>query len=151
MNLTVRPAEVADVPSLLNLVKELALYERAPDEVSNTEERMTKDGFGEQALFKAFVALGGDDIIGMAICYFRYSTWKGKVLYLEDLYVKESKRGVGAGKALFERCIDYGKETDCVRMSWQVLDWNTPSIDFYNKYGTLIENEWLNCSLDLIV
>ena len=85
MNLTVRPAEVADVPSLLNLVKELALYERAPDEVSNTEERMTKDGFGEQALFKAFVALGGDDIIGMAICYFRYSTWKGKVLYLEDL------------------------------------------------------------------
>ena len=145
--MNIRRAKMADIPDLMRLIKELAVYERAPEKVSNTEERMAEDGFGDQPLFDAFVAEYQGEIIGMAITYYRYSTWRGKCLYLEDLIVTEEKRGLGAGKLLFERCLDFARETNCVYMNWQVLDWNTPSIDFYKRYGTEFDNEWLNCSL----
>lgn len=147
MKTVLRDANVSDVPQLLALVKELAHFEKAPNEVSNTESQMLQDGFGRQPLFKAFVAEINSNIIGMAIVYFRYSTWKGKCLYLEDLYVQPEHRRSGVGKLLFNRCLAYAKEENCVRMSWQVLEWNTDAIDFYKNYGTLIDEEWLNCSL----
>lgn len=140
---------MADIPDLLSLIKELAVYERAPEKVTNTEAMMEQDGFGQQPLFDAFVAEYGGEIIGMAITYYRYSTWRGKCLYLEDLIVTEQKRGLGAGKMLFERCLNFARENNCVYMNWQVLDWNTPSIDFYKQYGTDFDHEWLNCSTNV--
>jgi GNAT superfamily N-acetyltransferase len=149
MAINIRLAVKEDIPELLRLIKELAVFERAPNEVSNTEARMLREGFGNSPVFDAFVAEHQGEIIGTAITYFRYSTWKGKCLYLEDLIVTERHRGIGAGKALFEHCLNYAKATDSVRMSWQVLDWNTPAIDFYKKYGTRFEEGWLNSWVDV--
>lgn len=148
-NITVRPADPNDIPVLLDLIHELAVFERAPNEVINTPEAMLRDGFGPNRIFDAFVAELDGQVIGAAITYFRYSTWKGRCLYLEDLIVKEAYRGLGAGKLLFDRCISFGREERCVRMNWQVLDWNTPAIDFYRAYGASMDEEWLNASLDL--
>ena len=146
----IRNARPADIDLLYELIIELAVYEKAPDAVINQPQQLLDDCF-KHNLYHAFVAEHEGTVIGMAICYFRYSTWNGKCLYLEDLYVKESYRGIGAGKALFERCIEYGKETECVNMNWQVLDWNTPAIDFYKGYGTSFDEEWVNGSLKLRV
>lgn len=146
---TIRKARATDVPALLRLVKELAIYEKAPHEVVNTEEKMLEDGFGINKIFDAFVAELDGDIIGTAITYFRYSTWKGKRLYLEDLIVTEVHRGKGAGQQLFNTCIDFGKEQRCSGMVWQVLDWNQPALDFYKTYGAHLDGEWINGSLDL--
>ncbi|MEP5610822.1 MAG: GNAT family N-acetyltransferase [Cyclobacteriaceae bacterium] len=137
-----------DLPRLLELVVELAVYENAEDEVANTVARMEKDGFGENPIYGFIVAEENSEIIGAAIYYYRYSTWKGKRMYLEDLIVTESKRGVGAGKLLFEETIKIGKETDCTGMMWQVLDWNEPAINFYKKYNSNLDGEWINCNLN---
>ena len=128
---TIRSATAKDVPDLLELVRELAVFEKAPNEVINTEEKMLEDGFGVNKLFDAFVAELNGEIIGLAITYYRYSTWKGKCLYLEDLIVTEKHRGIGAGQQLFTHCIDFGKENGCHKMIWQVLDWNKPALGFY--------------------
>jgi GNAT superfamily N-acetyltransferase len=146
---TIRSATAKDVPHLLELVRELAVFEKAPNEVINTEEKMLEDGFGVNKLFDAFVAELNGEIIGLAITYYRYSTWKGKCLYLEDLIVTEEHRGIGAGQQLFTHCIDFGKENGCHKMIWQVLDWNKPALDFYTLYGAQLDGEWINGSLDL--
>lgn len=146
---TIRAANPQDVGDLLTLIQELALFERAPNEVTNTSKRMLEDGFGDKPIFDAFVAELNGKVIGAAITYFRYSTWKGRCLYLEDLIITEEHRGKGAGKLLFEKCIAFGKETNCTKMIWQVLDWNTPAIDFYKTYNADLDGEWINGSLDL--
>ncbi len=143
----VRKGTIEDIPRAFELVEELALYEKAPEEVTNTIEMMKVDGFGPNPVFEFIVAEQDQEIIGLSIYYWRYSTWKGKRLYLEDLIVTESKRGIGAGKMLFDRTVEIAKEQGATGMMWQVLDWNEPAIAFYKKYGALLEDGWLNCHL----
>lgn len=144
----VRQGTKSDLPQVLELVKELAEYEKALDQVANTVQRMEEDGFGENPVFGFLVAEDEDGIIGTSIYYYRYSTWKGRRLYLEDLVVTERKRGTGAGKKLFEETLEVGRQTNCTGMMWQVLDWNEPAINFYKKYNTNFEDNWLNCNID---
>lgn len=145
---TIRQGKKEDLPAALELIRELAIYEKAEEQVVNTVEMMEKDGFGSQPVFGFIVAEEAGEIIGMSMYYYRYSTWKGKRMYLEDLIVREAKRGSGVGKLLFERTIEIGKETECTGMMWQVLDWNEPAINFYKKYNTNMEGDWINCNLD---
>ncbi len=146
---TIREGIKADLPRVLELIKELALYEKAPEQVTNTLEMMEMDGFGAHPVYGFFVAIkkSTQEIIGIALYYYRYSTWKGKRLYLEDIIVTESERGAGAGKLLFDRVMHKSLEDGCTGMMWQVLDWNTPAINFYEKYGATLEDGWLNCHL----
>jgi ribosomal protein S18 acetylase RimI-like enzyme len=146
--INIRKATSEDIPDLLALITELAVFEKAPNEVINTPELMKKDGFGEKPIFDAFVAETDGLVIGMAITYFRYSTWKGKRLYLEDLIVTEKSRGLGAGQLLFQQCIQFGKESECNGMVWQVLDWNEPAIDFYKSYNSHLDGGWINGTLE---
>ncbi|MCH7402602.1 GNAT family N-acetyltransferase [Belliella kenyensis] len=146
---TIRKGEKADLPRILELVMELAIYEKAPEQVSNTVEMMEADGFGENPVFGSFVAVkdSTNEIIGISIFYYRYSTWKGRRLYLEDIVVTASERGNGAGKLLFDRTMLKCLEDKCTGMMWQVLDWNEPAINFYKKYGADLDGEWINCNL----
>lgn len=146
---TIREGKIEDLPRVLELVKELALYEKAPEQVTNTLEMMQEDGFGPNPIFGLFVAEKNStgEIIGISIFYYRYSTWKGKRLYLEDIVVTETERGHGAGKLLFDRTMLKCIEADCTGMMWQVLDWNTPAINFYQKYGAELDSGWINCNL----
>ena len=137
-----------DIPQVLDLVKELAEYENALDKVSNTTERMVKDGFGNNPIYDLFVAENNNQVIGIAITFFRYSTWKGKVLYLEDLVIKHQDRRKGIGKKLFEEVIKFAKKENCVGLSLQVLDWNESAINFYKKYNVDFDDEWINCYLE---
>ncbi len=137
-----------DLPQVLLLVKELALYEKAPHEVINTVEVMERDGFGPNPIFGFFVAESENRIVGISVFYWRYSTWKGKRLYLEDIIVTEQVRGMGIGKLLFERTMQHALDENCSGMIWQVLDWNEPAINFYKKYGSKLDGEWVNCSLE---
>ncbi|MEP1035357.1 GNAT family N-acetyltransferase [Ekhidna sp.] len=143
-----RKGEKKDLPAVLNLIKELAEYEKALEQVANTVSKMEEDGFGDQPIYGLLVAEENGVIIGTSIYYYRYSTWKGKRLYLEDLVVTESKRGIGAGKLLFDATLKIAKETKCSGMMWQVLDWNEPAINFYKKYDTNFEDNWINCNID---
>lgn len=143
----IRQGTKEDLPAALELVKELALYEKAPDEVTNTLEMMERDGFGEHPVYGFIVAEEDGVIYGMSMYYWRYSTWKGKRIYLEDLIVTEAKRGSGIGKQLFDETINIGKRAGATGMMWQVLDWNEPAINFYQKYDAHIEDGWLNCHL----
>ncbi len=145
---TIRSCEREDLPRVLELVRELAAYERAPDEVTNTVERMELDGFGANPIFGCFVAEVNHEIIGIALYYWRYSTWKGKRLFLEDIIVTEKERGRGAGKLLFDRTMQHALDKGCSGMMWQVLGWNEPAINFYKKYGAKLDDEWTNCSLE---
>lgn len=137
-----------DLPRVLELVKELAEYERAPHEVINTVDQMEVDGFGPNPIFGFFVAENGNEIVGLSLFYWRYSTWKGKRLYLEDIIVTEKERGKQIGKKLFERTMQHTLDEKCSGMMWQVLDWNEPAINFYKKYGSTIQTEWMNCTLE---
>lgn len=138
-----------DLPRVLELIKELALYERAPHEVTNTVSRMEKDGFGPNPIYGLFVAENERGIVGISIYYWRYSTWKGKRLYLEDIIVTEKERGSGIGKLLFDRTMKHALDEECTGMLWQVLDWNEPAINFYKKYySAKLDGEWINCSLE---
>ena len=148
MSFLVRQSIPTDVSAIMRLIHELALFEKAPNEVIATEETLLKYGFGENPLFISWVAEMQGNVVGMALCYIRYSTWKGPVLYLEDLVVTENARGMGIGKALFEQCIDYAKNQNYSRMVWQVLDWNEPAIEFYRRYQASFESEWLNAYID---
>lgn len=137
-----------DLPEVLQLVKELAEYEHELHQVSNTVANMEVDGFGEFPVFGFLVAEDQGKIIGAAIYYFRYSTWKGKRLYLEDIIVTEKMRGKGIGKQLFDETVAIGKLSNCTGMMWQVLDWNEPAINFYKKYyEPYIDKGWLNFHL----
>ncbi len=144
MNL--RVAVEKDCVRLLELINELAVYEKAPEEVTVTLAEFIDAGFGSHPVWKAFVVEDQDIIIGFALFYTRYSTWKGRRLYLEDFIVTEAYRGKGVGKILFERVIEEAKTQQYNGMTWQVLDWNEPAINFYNKYNAYIESGWLNAS-----
>ena len=146
--LEIRKGQKKDLPKILDLIKELAEYEKALDQVENTVSRMEIDGFGDQPVYGFLVCEENGNLIGTSIYYYRYSTWKGKRLYLEDLVVTESRRGVGAGKLLFDATLEIAKETNCSGMMWQVLDWNEPAINFYKKYNTRFEDDWINCNID---
>jgi GNAT superfamily N-acetyltransferase len=149
MQINIRPAVQQDCPRLLELVKELAIYERAPDAVTVTLEHFVQSGFGKNPVWWGFVAEVDGKIQGFALYYVRYSTWKGQAMYLEDIIVTEELRGKGIGKLLFERLIEEAKEKNFNRMVWQVLDWNQPAINFYKKYNAEFDAGWLNSSIDI--
>ena len=156
MSINIRRAVAADCPRLMELVHELAVYERAADEVTVTMEHFVESGFGPNPVWWAFVAeepneneTGKPLIHGFALYYVRYSTWKGQRLYLEDLLVSEAMRGKGIGKLLFDRVLEESKEKKYSGMVWQVLDWNEPAINFYKKYKADIDGGWLNCAIKL--
>ena len=143
MNIEIRPAIPTDVQSIFELIKELAIYEKAPDQVSNTPEALARDLF-EKNLCQAIVALQDSEIVGFALYYTSYSTWKGACLYLEDFYVKQDQRRLGIGKLLFDEIVQIAQKTNVKRMDWQVLDWNEPAIQFYKKQGAILDVEWVN-------
>ena len=145
--MNIRRGNQDDLKDALALIRELAIFEKAPDAVENTIENMIKDGFGDRPFFEFFVAEMDGKIVGLALYYYNYSTWKGKSLYLEDLIVKEDYRGRGIGKKLFERVILKAKKEQVGRMDWQVLDWNTSAIDFYKRMDASLDDEWINCRL----
>lgn len=130
------------MPSVLALIKELAVFEKEPDAVVVTVDDLIRDGFAENPLFHTFVAEVDQQIIGIALYYYRYSTWKGRTIHLEDLIVKEDQRGTGAGFALYSEIIAQGKRDNVRRIEWNVLDWNTPAIEFYKKSGAKILADW---------
>lgn len=145
MNITIRKTEPKDYPAVLELIKELALFERAPEKVTNTVGLMQT----EDQYFHSIVAETNDgEIAGMAIYFFAYYTWVGKSLYLDDIVVKEKYRGNKIGTKLLDRVIEFGKENNCKRIRWQVLDWNADAIEFYKKYGAKLDGEWINCDMD---
>lgn len=146
----IREGKWEDLPRVLELIKELAVYERAAEEVTNTVAMMEKDGFGPNPVYGFFIAEKDNAIVGLALYYYRYSTWKGKRLYLEDIIVTESFRGKGIGKQLFEVVLKKTLAEKCTGMMWQVLDWNKPAIDFYKKYKANLDSEWINCNLESI-
>lgn len=147
MEAIIRKGTEADIVQALNLVKELAAYEKAPLEVEVTPEEMSAWGFGPDKQFDFFVAELDGVIVGLALYYFKYSTWKGKCLFLEDIIVTESQRGKGFGKLLFDQVVQVSKAEKVRRMEWQVLDWNTPAIEFYKSYAAGLDGEWINCRL----
>ena len=137
------------MPQVLALIQELAVYERAPEAVTNTLAAMQRDGFGPAPIFTFFVLENeATEIIGLALFYTAYSTWKGRMLYLEDLVVTEAARRGGFGRLLFDAVVAEARATGAVRLKWQVLDWNEPAIGFYKKMGAAIEHDWLNGNLD---
>jgi GNAT superfamily N-acetyltransferase len=148
MNIVIRRAEKKDCKRLLELVNELAIYEKAPQEVTVTLAHFEESGFSENPVWWGFVAESNNIILGFALYYIRYSTWKGQCLYLEDFLVTENARGKGIGKLLFERVIEECKEKGFKRMVWQVLEWNEPAINFYKKYNGRLDGEWINGILD---
>jgi N-acetylglutamate synthase-like GNAT family acetyltransferase len=144
----IRKGTIDDLPQVHALIRELAEYEKAPEEVTNTVEDMKWDGFGENPIFKFFVAETEKGIVGIALYYTAYSTWKGKMIFLEDLVVTESMRRSGIGKMLFNAVAREAKEVGAKRFKWQVLDWNEPAIAFYKKIGADLSGEWLNCNMN---
>lgn len=148
MSTTIRRAVKSDCPRILELIKELAVYEKAPNEVTVDFDHFVESGFGDKPVWWAFVAELDGVVQGFALYYIRYSTWKGQRLYLEDLIVTEEARGTGLGKLLFDRCLQEMEEKKFTGMMWQVLDWNEPAINFYRKYGAKLDGEWINCSLE---
>jgi GNAT superfamily N-acetyltransferase len=144
----IRKAKRNDMASVLKLITELAIFEREPEAVVVTVDDLQRDGFGDNPLFHTFVAENEGVIVGMALYYYRYSTWKGKTIHLEDLIVTENMRGTGLGFALYKEIIAQGKRDKVRRIEWNVLDWNTPAIDFYEKSGARILEDWRVAQMD---
>ncbi|MBT8318213.1 MAG: GNAT family N-acetyltransferase [Lutibacter sp.] len=142
MGFKIREGKKTDMFSVLKLIKELAHFEKEPDAVIVSKEDLERDGFGSAPLFKTFVAEMDNDIVGMALFYPRYSTWKGPTIHLEDLIVTKSKRGLNIGSALYAKVIEYGFNQGVKRIEWVVLDWNKPAIDFYKKTGAVVLEDW---------
>ena len=145
--MNIRKGIKSDLPQVLELIQELADYEKAAHEVEITLTQLEEDGFGENPVYEFFVAENESEIVGIALYYFRYSTWKGKAVYLEDLVVKGSERGKGYGQLLLDSIIKEAKRTNSKQVRWQVLDWNEPAIEFYKKLGADLDGEWINCTL----
>ena len=144
----IRKGEKNDMKAVLELIRELAVFEKEPDAVVVTVEDLERDGFSENPLFHTFVAKINNEIVGVALYYYRYSTWKGKTIHLEDLIVKEKMRGSGIGFALYSKIIEQGKKDKVRRIEWAVLDWNTPAIDFYKKSGAKVLDDWRVAQMD---
>ena len=154
MKITIRPALKADCNSMMQLINELALFEKAPQEVTVSMEHFEDAGFGPRPVWWAFVAVvkrpdETEEIVGFALYYIRYSTWKGSRIYLEDILVTENMRGKGIGKLLMDKLIQVAREKQFTGITWQVLDWNSAAIDFYKKYNARFDAEWVNCSIEL--
>jgi ribosomal protein S18 acetylase RimI-like enzyme len=157
MSITIRRAVKEDCPRIMELIHELAVYEKAPQEVTVSLEHFIESGFGDKPVWWAFVAeapspserAGGEVILGFALYYIRYSTWKGQRMYLEDLLVTNEARGKGVGKLLMDQLITEAKEKKFSGIMWQVLEWNEPAINFYKKYPVNFDAEWINCSINL--
>ena len=150
MNFNIRHAQREDCSAMLELIRELAVYEKAPDEVTVDPLHFEESGFGLNPVWWAFVVENQEKkVVAFALYYIRYSTWKGQVMYLEDILVTEALRGKGIGKMLIERLIQEAKEKGFKRVTWQVLDWNEPAINFYKKFGAKFDPEWTNVILDL--
>jgi GNAT superfamily N-acetyltransferase len=143
----IREAKATDMDAVFKLINELAVYEHAADQVTNSVENLIEDGFGTNSVFKCIVAEANDTVIGFALYFTSYSTWKGRCLYLEDFLVTETWRRKGVGKLLFDRVYEIAEETKVKRFEWQVLDWNEPAINFYKKYKTSFDETWVNCRL----
>jgi len=148
MQFTIRAAKAGDMPQVLKLIKELAAFEKEDYAVEVTVNDLVKDGFGEEKLFHCFVGETGDTIVGVALVYPRYSTWKGPVIHLEDLIVTEQMRGSGLGSALLKEAVAYGSQLGVKRISWEVLDWNEPAIKFYESKGANVMRDWDVVHLD---
>lgn len=152
MKINIRKGLIDDMPAVLDLIKELAVFEKEPNAVVISVEDLQRDGFCENPLFFTFVAEieieNSKQIVGVALYYYRYSTWKGQTLHLEDLIVKEKMRGSGCGFALYSEIIKQGKKDNVRRIEWNVLDWNQPAIDFYEKSGAKVLSEWCNVQMD---
>jgi len=148
MTFNIRHANKSDMPHVLKLIKELAVFEKEPDAVEVTVNDIENDGFGNNPAFHCFVAEVNNNIEGMALVYYRYSTWKGKTLHLEDLIVSENMRGSGIGSALLDEVVKYGERLRVKRITWEVLDWNEPAIVFYEKNGATVMRDWNVVHLD---
>jgi len=142
MTVDIRKAQPQDMKGVLTLIKELALFEKEPDEVEVNVKELEAAGFGENPQFNCFVAEGNSGIIGIALVYNRFSTWKGTVLHLEDLIVSQKHRGMGIGTLLLNEVVKFGYETKVKRISWEVLDWNEPAINFYESKGADVKRDW---------
>lgn len=140
--MNIRKGLKSDMSSVLELIKELAVFEKEPDAVEISVEDLERDGFGTQPLFHTFVAEVANKIVGVALYYNRFSTWKGKTIHLEDLIVTEAMRGHGVGQALYSRVMQQAKEDKVKRVEWAVLDWNTPAVEFYKKSGATVFDAW---------
>lgn len=149
MSFTIRKAVKEDCTRMMELIQELAVYEKEPDAVTVSFDHFVESGFGANPVWFAWVAEEDGKVEGFALCYIRYSTWKGQRLYLEDFLVSEKMRGKGIGKLLFDKLLEVCKEQPYSGLVWQVLDWNEPAINFYKKYpGVQFDNGWLNCSIN---
>jgi len=146
--MNIRKGNPEDMKSVLELIQELAIFEKEPDAVLISVEDLVRDGFGEKPLFHVFVAEVEEEIVGIALYYYRYSTWKGKTIHLEDLIVKEKMRGTGLGSALYSEIMKQGKKDNVRRVEWNVLDWNTPAVKFYENSGAKILEEWRVVQMD---
>ena len=147
MSAIIRIGVKSDLPRVLELIKELAVFENAPNEVEVSVDEMMNWGFGQDKIFDFFVLEKESVIVGIAVYYYKYSTWKGKCLFLEDIIVTESERKNGYGKLLFNEVVKVAKAKKMRRMEWQVLDWNTAAIEFYKKYQANLDGDWINCKL----
>ncbi len=148
MNYTIRAAKPQDMQEVLGLIQELAIFEKEPDAVEVTVQELIDEGFGDTPLFHCFVAEVADKIVGIALVYYRFSTWKGRSIHLEDLIVKESMRGTGLGSALYGEVLKYAKSKGVRRVEWVVLDWNKNAIDFYEKSGAKLLKDWYLVQMD---
>jgi GNAT superfamily N-acetyltransferase len=147
--INIRRATKEDIGLVRDLVMELAIFEKAPEEVTSSLADYISDGFSDNPLFSANLIYLNDELAGFSLWYYRFSTWKGRRFYLEDLYIKEAYRGKGLGRKLINEAIEEAKRMKCTGMMWQVLDWNQPAIDFYNTLGVKMDAGWLNVHLDL--
>ena len=148
MNNFVRASTPNDMPQVLELIKELAAFEKEPDAVNVTVETLIEEGFGKDPLFTCFVAEVEGEIVGMALIYYRFSTWKGRALHLEDLIVKDKMRSSGIGKALYTRVIQFAAEKKVKRIEWAVLNWNVGAIKFYERSGAVVMKDWYIAQMD---
>jgi GNAT superfamily N-acetyltransferase len=146
--MTIRKGNPEDMEAVLGLIQELADFEKEPDAVLVTVDDLIRDGFGKVPLFQVFVAEVDSEIVGIALYYYRFSTWKGKTIHLEDLVVKDKMRSTGLGYALYSEIIKQAKKDKVRRIDWNVLDWNTPAIEFYEKSGAKVLNEWRVAQMD---
>ncbi len=150
MSFIIRHGDEKDIPGIMKLVRELALFERAPEAVINTEKMLLADGFGKHSLYRVFIAEAADtnEVIGMALYYIAYSTWKGKMLFLDDLVVTESHRQFGIGRKLINEFLKVAKEEHVNEIRWQVLNWNTPAIEFYKSLNVTFEPDWITVKMN---